>query len=147
MKLLKYSLILVLILLMLVGCSTNTKEEIKNGIDIYSSTTSLGGVNNNTDETVFSYTLNISNNNAFPYTINSVEPILSKEILDKLIDDNVVVEVNKPIESNGYIEVEGKIILDTKGMSKKEISKFTEQITEYKISMETVIDIRRKNLD
>ncbi len=144
MKPLKYIFMLVLILLMSVGCSTNAREETKSGIDIYSSNTSLGGTE---EKTIFSYTLHISNNNAISYNIKSVEPILNQEILSKLMDDNIVVEVNKTMDSNESIEVEGKIILDTKGMSKEEILEFTKPITEYTLSMETVISVRKKNSD
>ncbi|MGR6542571.1 hypothetical protein [Paenibacillus tundrae] len=74
-----------------------------------------------------------------PILIISIQPVISKDLQDRLIDDSIRLEVNKEIESNESEEVSGNFKIDTEGLSKEEIMKFEIAIREYKIQTEQFV--------
>lgn len=139
MQLKKISLVLLIIIIFTIGCSSN--EVIQEGIVSYSSSTSLGSVDSEGNITRFKYSLNITNESINSYFITSIEPVLSDDMVTKLINDEVVQKVNEELNPKETIKVIGEIIIDTQGMTKEEIIDFTDSISNYKTNVEMILEI------
>lgn len=104
-------------------------------------TSSLGSVNeNNFEFTKYSYSIDLTNENLKNTKIISVEPIIKDSIRDKVLDENLVIDVNKIVSPGNAITIEGTILIDTKGLSKDEISALEPFITGLKVNSATTID-------
>jgi len=145
MQLQKCSIFLMLLILLLAGCTSKDVAESSGGIVSYMSSTSLGGKDGNGDITAFTYSLYITNENSNSYIINSIEPILVDEIMAKVIDVEIIKKVNKKINPKETLEVVGEIQIETKGMTKEEIVELTDLISDYKIALETVIETQKSD--
>ncbi|EOC99685.1 hypothetical protein [Caldisalinibacter kiritimatiensis] len=127
--------------ILLTGCAS---KETKVGLKVYNWSSSIGAENGNSlDKTRYSYYIDITNENPKSLYIKSVEPIISENIKDKVLKAEIV-EVNKHINSNETIEVEGKIIIDTKGLNKTDIIELEPFITDIKVITEETINLNYK---
>lgn len=132
-------ILFICIIFSLIGCkvSGDKSEIIADGIVIGQTFISLGG--ESTDITEVTYRINLRNKLGKPISVLAIEPVISKDLFDRLIDDSIRLEVNKEIESNESEEISGHFKIDTKGLSKEEIMKFEIGIREYKIQTEQFI--------
>lgn len=132
-------ILLICITFSLISCkvSSGKSEIMDDGIVINQTSTSLGG--ESPDITEVSYSVNLQNKLGKPILIISIQPVVSKDLQDRLIDDSIRLEVNKEIASNESEEVSGYFKIDTKGLSKEEIMKFELAIREYKIQTEQFV--------
>lgn len=129
----------------LVGCSED-KEILKTsgGLKINSWSSSLGGVNDSDlDKTKFTYFLNLTNENQEDIFVNSILPIVSNSIKNRVLSTDISVKINKSIKPNETIEINGDIIVDTKGMNKSGISSLEPFITDVKVSTEEIIKLQK----
>ncbi|MNZ51650.1 hypothetical protein D3C78_694710 [compost metagenome] len=139
MKKISVVILFICITFSLIGCKVNgdKSEIVDDGILIGQTSISLGG--ESTDITEVTYRINLRNKLGKPISVIAIEPVISKDLHDRLIDDSIRLEVNKEIESNESEEVSGYFNIDTKGLSKEEIIKFEIAIREYKIQTEQIV--------
>lgn len=132
------------VLLLLAGCninaSSNDSEKNQNGLQVSDMSTALGAVGDSLDKTKFSYTITIYNKEDENIYISCVEPILGKDVKDRLISSDLKVDVEKTVSTNGSVEIKGEIIFDTKNMTKQQIMELEPFITGIKVSSEKVIN-------
>ncbi|GIO84029.1 hypothetical protein J25TS5_09610 [Paenibacillus faecis] len=132
-------ILFICIIFSLIGCkvSGDKSEIIDDGIVIGQTSISLGG--ESTDITEVTYRINLRNKLGKPISIIAIEPVISKDLHDRLIDESIRLEVNRQIESNESEDVSGYFKIDTKGLSKEEIMKLEIGIREYKIQTEQFV--------
>jgi len=132
-------ILFICIIFSLIGCkvSGDKSEIIDDGIVIGQTSISLGG--ESTDITEVTYRINLRNKLGKPISIIAIEPVISKDLHDRLIDESIRLEVDRQIESNESEDVSGYFKIDTKGLSKEEIMKFEIGIREYKIQTEQFV--------
>ncbi len=135
-------MILISILLVLVGCSSNNILD-KAGIDITGTTSSIGAVGKNTKDfetQSFKYTVTLTNNEAADINIVSVKPILSEKFLERATNKDTVIQVNRTISQGSSLDVTGEIIFDVKGLTKEQIVSLEPFIKEVKVIEERTIN-------
>jgi hypothetical protein len=131
-------------LIFLTGCnSTKTQLQTKGGLKINSWSSGLGGVNEtNLDKTKFSYSINLSNGNNTNIYVKSIEPLVNEKIKNIILSKDIAVTVNKDVKPGETIQINGEIIIDTKGLTKSDIMKLEPFITDVKISSEETISLK-----
>lgn len=146
----KKSIIIILIsilciFILLTGCNnTKTQAQSKGGLKISSWSTGLGEINEtDLDKTKFSYSINLANENEKDIFIKSIQPSVNEKIKNKIISKDNIVIVNKDIKSNETIEINGEIIVDTKGLAKSDIVKLEPFITDIKVSIEETVSLKQ----
>lgn len=127
--------------LLIVGCKSEI-EDNKEGIHVYGWHHSLGGSEDNLDKTIYSYSINLTNENNQELYIDYISPVLNNTINNKLISNDLKVIVDKTISSGQTIEVKGELVIDTKDMSKKEIIAMEPFVTGVEVISKTTIDLR-----
>lgn len=140
----KHSIILIflLIILALSGCSSNsvkTDENVEDGLIVNSILIGLGGSEKDAGITVVTYNFNLWNRTNKLIMIKSVEPILSKDIQDRLIDRNIKLDINEKVNGNSSEALAGTFRLNTKGLDKEGIIKLNINVKEFNIAIEQVI--------
>lgn len=123
-----------------VGCTN--KSQSNNGISINSIQTSIGAIEENTNDIEnqsFKYTVQLTNNEDDDLKIISIEPILTEKFEKLVSSKDLIKNINEIISKNDYLEVSGEIIFNTKGMSKEEIESMQPFIKEIKIIEERKI--------
>lgn len=126
------------------GCSTKTQIQAKGGLKINSWSSGLGSVNGtNLDNTKFSYTVNLTNENENIIFIKSIQPSVNEKLKNKIISKDIVVTVNKDIKPNETTQINGEIIVDTKGLTKSDIVKLEPFITDIKVLSEETIRLKQ----
>lgn len=118
--------------------STNAQKSV--GLEVSGMSSGLGAVDENLDKTKISYSIPLSNNSSKDRYIKWIEPTLGEKVKDRLLSEEIKVNVQKIIKGNQYLEIEGEIILDTKGMTKQEITELTPFITGIKIESQEMIE-------
>jgi len=115
-----FSLILATFLLT-IGCSSPSGDN-KAGLQISHMNIGLGAIDNSsTDKQRLVYSVTLTNENNKAIYVQWIEPVLGTKISEKVITEDLKVIVEKEIPANQYLEIDGEFILDTKGLSKKEI--------------------------
>ncbi|MDK2822239.1 MAG: hypothetical protein PWQ67_47 [Clostridia bacterium] len=110
--------------------------------------TGLGAISNdNTDQHRLTYSINLTNEDDNEAYIQWIEPIFGKGITDKVVTEQLQVAVEKPITAKASLEIEGTVVLDTKGLSKKEIVALEPFIIGIKVGSEKVIVINTQFQD
>lgn len=138
----KRLLLILLIMTLLSGCSTRQVETSKMGLEINSYNTSIGSMTADADNQniqSYKYSIVITNNDLADINIISIEPLLTQPFSDKITEQEITVEVNKTIPSNGMIEVQGEIIFNSGKLSKEEILAMGPFIEDFKIIEERQI--------
>ncbi|GEM_PF-2001292 len=121
---------------------TSAQIKPKGGLKIDSWSYGLGSVSeSDLDKSVFSYTLNLTNNYEKEILINSIQPLINKSINNRILSMETVIFVNKSIKPNETIQINGKIVFDTKGLGKPDIVKLEPFITDIKVSTEETISL------
>lgn len=128
----------------LIGCtkSGGNDKVVEDGLVINMISTSLGG--NNPDVTRVSYSFDVWNRLGKPLVLLSVTPVISAEIMERLIEPKITNEVNTQVNSNESQKVSGAFQIDTKGMSKEEINDLVGLVTKFKVVTEQFVE---KELD
>jgi uncharacterized lipoprotein NlpE involved in copper resistance len=128
----------------LAGCNnTKTQVQTKCGLKINSWSSGLGGVNEiDLDKTKFSYSINLTNQNENNTFIKSIQPSVNEKIKNKIISKDIVVTVNKDIKPNETIQINGEIIVNTKGLTKSDIVKLEPFITDIKVLTEETVSLK-----
>jgi hypothetical protein len=125
------------------GCGTKTQIQTKGGLKISGWSSGLGSVNGtDLDKSKFSYSINLTNENESIIFIKSVQPSVDGKIINKIINKDIIVTVNKDIKPNETIQVSGEIIFDTKGLTKSDIVKLEPFITDIKVLTEETISLK-----
>ncbi|MGN7411608.1 hypothetical protein [Paenibacillus sp. SAF-068] len=146
MKNQKHAMILLFLLMILAlsGCSSSsvkTDEIVEDGLNINSITVGLGGSEEDEGITVVRYHFNLWNRTNKSIMLKTVEPILSKDIQDRLIDRDIKLDINEKVESNTSEELTGTFRIDTEGLDKEGIMKLNINIKEFNITTEQVVGI------
>jgi len=136
-----FSLVLAIFLLT-IGCSSPSGDN-KAGLQIYHMTIDLGAVDNSsTDKQRLVYSVTLTNENNKAIYVQWIEPVLGTKISEKVITEDLKVIVEKEIPANQYLEIDGEFILDTKGLSKKEIISLEPFITGIKVTLGKTINLK-----
>jgi hypothetical protein len=123
--------------------STKAQINIKGGLKINGWSSGLGSVNEtDLDKTKFSYSINLTNENEKNIFIKSIQPLVNEGIKNKIISNEMAVDVNKDIRPNETIQINGEIIVDTKGLTKSDIVKLEPFITDIKVSTDETIRLK-----
>lgn len=141
-------LIFLLIILALSGCissSVKTDEIVEDGLDINSITMGLGESEEDANITVVTYNFNLRNRTSKSIMLKTVEPILSKDIQERLIDRDIKLDINEKVDGNSSEALTGTFKLDTKGLDKEEIIKLNINVKEFNIAMEQVVGMNDVN--
>jgi hypothetical protein len=126
------------------GCNTKTQIQTKGGLKINGWSSGLGGVNvTDLDKTKFSYSIYLTNENENIIFIKSIQPSVNEKIKNKIISKDIVVNVNKDIKPNETIQINGEIIVDTKGLTKSDIVKLEPFIKDIKVSTDETLSLKQ----
>ncbi|MEA4924293.1 MAG: hypothetical protein VB084_03190 [Syntrophomonadaceae bacterium] len=134
--------VLLLIILLFSGCSSDKTVDKVDPVDITGILSSIGAVGDNTndfDTQRFQFTITLKNNEPTDITIISLKPVLSEKFLERAADKNVIIPVNQIISSGGSLDVSGEIIFDAKGLTKEQIVGMEPFIQEVKLTDERTI--------
>lgn len=141
-------LLFLLIILVLSGCissSVKTDEIVEDGLNINSISFGLGESAEDAGITVVTYNFTLRNRTNKSIMLETVEPILSKDIQERLIDRNIKLDINMKIDGNSSEELTGTFKLDTKGLDKEGIIKLNIDVKEFNIAFEQVIGMNEVN--
>ncbi len=119
-----------------VACSDSDDSQM--GIQIVDGVGSIGGDPENTEHQTLTYNWQLKNYNKEEVLLQWVQPNLSDELANRLLIDDVKVDVGKIVGSGESIEVNGVITFDASGLSKQEISEDFD-ITGLTISTESMV--------
>jgi len=122
----KRSMILIFLLMILalsacISSSVKTDETVEDGLNINSISIGLGGSEEDEGITVVTYHFNLWNRTNKSIMLKTVEPIISKEIQERLIDRDIKLDINKKVDGDTSEAVAGTFRLDTKGLDKEGI--------------------------
>ncbi|WP_167483511.1 hypothetical protein [Paenibacillus xylanexedens] len=150
MKNQKHSMILIFLLMILAlsGCisySVKTDEIVEDGLIINSISIGLGGSEEDEGITVVTYNFNLRNRTNKSIVIKAVEPILSKDIQERLIDRDIKLDINKKVDGDTSEALTGTFRLDTEGLDKEGIIELNINVKEFNIAMEQVIGMNEVN--
>ncbi|MGG4398928.1 hypothetical protein ABEW61_02280 [Paenibacillus amylolyticus] len=137
-------LIFLLMILSLTGCissSVKTDEIVEDGLNINSISIGLGGSEEDEGITVVTYHFNLWNRTNKSIILKTVEPIISKEIQERLIDRDIKLDINEKIDGDTSEALTGTFKLDTKGLDKEGIINLNINVKEFNIAIEQVIGI------
>lgn len=131
-------------ILALSGCisySVKTDEIVEDGLNINSITIGLGESEEDAGITVVTYNFILRNRTNTSIIIKTVEPILSKDIQERLIDTNIKLDINEKIDGDTSEALTGTFRIDTEGLDKEGIMKLNINIKEFNIAIEQVVGI------
>ncbi|MBT2286960.1 hypothetical protein J7E78_25910 [Paenibacillus polymyxa] len=137
-------LLFLLIILALSGCgssSLKTDEIVEDGLIINSISIGLGESKEDEGITVVTYNFNLRNRTNKSIILKTVEPIISKEIQERLMDRDIKLDINEKIDGDTSEALTGTFRLDTKGLDKEEIMKLDINVKEFNIAIEQVVGI------
>lgn len=121
------------------ACSKkNQTNVVDDGLVINSISFGLGG---EPDKTLVTYNFNIWNKTRKSILIQSIEPILSEDIHQMLLDNGIKIEVNKTINENTSKIFTGSFSLDTQGLNKQAIEKLNIRLNKFRIITQQEIGI------
>ncbi|PKQ87816.1 hypothetical protein CXK86_27950 [Paenibacillus sp. BGI2013] len=150
MKNQKRSMILLFLLMILAvsGCSSNsvkTDKIIEDGLNINSISIGLGGSEEDEGITVVTYHFNLWNRTNKSIILKTVEPIISNEIQERLIDRDIRLDINKKIDGNTSEALTGTFKLDTRGLDKEGIINLNINVNKFNVAIEQVIGMNDVN--
>lgn len=130
-------------ILALSGCQFSgdkTDGIVEDGLIINSISIGLGG-SEDLAETVVNYNFNLWNRTDRTFLIKTVEPIITSDLQDRLIDKNIRLDINKNVHGNTSKALSGTFRLNTKGLDKEGIMKLEINVKEFKVTTEQVIGV------
>ncbi len=134
--------VVLVVFLLFTGCSSYDKDN-RMGLQVYDMTSSLGAVDSDDlDRQRLVYSITLTNKNNKDVYVKWIEPVVVTELTDKIVTRDLKTVVEKLVAANQSIEITGKFVLDTKGLSKKEIASFEPFITGFKVVCEQVINLK-----
>jgi hypothetical protein len=129
-----------IILVLAAGCF-NEKAEYT-GIQISSLSTSIGAEKEGPDNwQKVSYTVTLYNDTNQEIYISFIEPLLNNEIFERLVKQGTRLDINKRIEANSSLNVEGQFVFDAADLSKQEIAALKPIIKGFRLVTESVITL------
>lgn len=135
MKKLYLILLATLLAVSLSGCGDKkqeSEENVKHGFSIYSWNAGLGtAYNGSQNESRYTYTLYLSSETEDLNKVKQIEPVISNSIIGRLIDSEAPSFEVKDV----YIEVNGELVFDTKGLTKQDILDLQPYIYTVKVIM------------
>lgn len=141
-------LIFLLMILALTGCissSVKTDKIVEDGLIINSISFGLGESEEDAGITVVTYNFNLRNRTNKSIILKTVEPIISKEVQERLIDRDIKLDINEKIDGNSSEELTGTFKLDTKGLDKEGIINLNINVNEFNVAIEQVIGMNEVN--
>lgn len=146
MKNQKHAMILIFLLMILAlsGCisySVKTDKIVEDGLIINSISFGLGESEEDAGITVVTYNFNLRNRTNKSIMLKTVEPILGKDIQERLIDRDIKLDINKKVDGDSSEALTGTYKLDTKGLDKEGIINLNINVKEFNIAIEQVIGI------
>ncbi|MCW3792911.1 hypothetical protein OM416_15070 [Paenibacillus sp. LS1] len=150
MKNQKRSMILIFLLMILAlsGCisySVKTDKMVEDGFIINSISFGLGESEEDAGITVVTYNFTLRNRTNKSIMLKTVEPILSKDIQERLIDRDIKLDINEKVDGNSSEELTGTFKLDTRGLDKEGIINLNINVNEYNVAIEQVIGMNEVN--
>ena len=139
----KFSIMILIAILLLSTACSNDSEINKQGIEINSLSTSIGAVGSNTadfETQSFKYNITLTNYEATDINIVSVKPMLSEKFLERVSNEDTIIQVNRIIPQGSSLDVAGEIIFDAKGLTKEQIIGLEPFVKEVKIIEERIIN-------
>jgi uncharacterized protein YcfL len=114
---------LILIVLILAGCSSPTNPSTSSTGAIWATdiSTSIGSSEKDTSQQVISYQITLKNREPAPITIHSITLLFPKEFDKRMLSDRKV-SVENTVEPNASIKITGQLTFDASGVSKAQIS-------------------------
>ncbi|WP_339299996.1 hypothetical protein MKY92_07690 [Paenibacillus sp. FSL R5-0623] len=141
-------LLFLLIIVALSGCisySVKADKIVEDGLIINSISFGLGESEEDAGITVVTYNLNLRNRTNKSIILKTVEPIISKDIQERLIDRDIKLDINEKIDGDTSEALTGTFKLDTKGLDKEGIIKLNINVKEFNIAMEQVVGMNEVN--
>ena len=111
------------------------------GIRIMDASSSISGVDGNPDQQVVSYKVTLDNSNANPVILLWLEPVLQDFVSGRMLDNSIRVDVNQTLDPNTQLEVQGKLVVDTSGITKLDLSKLGSIVSGFTISLNQTIPL------
>ncbi len=130
-------------LIFFTGCSSeNTQDKINDGLNVYNWSSALGSVSEtDLDKTRLSYSINLTNESNKNIFIKSIQPSINESLKDKILSEEILLTVNKEVKPKETIQIDGEIILDTKGSTKSDLDKLSLFITDIRVTSEETIKL------
>ncbi len=127
-------------ILFITGCTKNqlSKDTVDDGLVINSISFGLGG---DLNKTLVSYNFDLMNKTKNAIIIKSVEPILSDNLNNRLVDNGLINEINKTINGSSSEIITGSFYLNTQGLDKQGIEKLNIELKKFRIITEQEIGI------
>jgi len=142
----------VMLVLFLSGCSSSVNsvqlvsDQFVSGLEIPEMTSSLGSMDDQSNEQVFSYTFTLVNTNIYDVEIQWVEPVLSSELSDTVTTHDLRTLVDQSLQPGEVLEIAGQFNFSTEGMTKNQILELEPFITEMRIASEASLPLPAVNI-
>ena len=128
-----------IVTLLPVACSPGASTG--SGLVISGMNTSIGAPSSVAPNTQnYSYSITLKNNSGVTVYLQSIEPVLSKNVESKVLADYLR-SVNKNVAPGGNIEVSGSFPFDATGLSKEDIAKLEPFITGVRVVSEETLPV------
>ena len=128
----------------LTGCNAQTQMQTKGGLKINSWSSGLGIVNEtDLDNTKFSYSIDLTNDNEKGVFIKSIQPSVNETIRSRILSKEISVDVDRDIKPNETIHITGELVVNTKGLVKSDIVKLEPFITDIKVLIEENVSLKQ----
>jgi len=124
------------------GCLTKANNNIgkKTGMHMDYMVTGLGSLDDShLNKQKLTYTAAISNYNSSTVYVRWIKPVLGNGIKDKVISENLAITVNKKITANHSLKISGDLIINTQGLSKKQIADLEPYIVGIRVNSDQII--------
>lgn len=115
---------LIALIIFFSGCAEiNDSSQVKNGLKIVECVYAFGGVEgfNNTSIQAYSYTFTIYNEENEEVYIDSIEPLFTKNISERVLTEDHKIVVNETLKPNSSIQIQGQVEFNASGLSKEQI--------------------------
>jgi hypothetical protein len=114
---------LILMVLMLMGCSSPANPSLSSTgvISATEISTSFGSSNTDASQQVISYQITLKNGEPAAITLHSITLLFPNELDKRMLSDRKVVLENT-VEPNASIKITGQLTFDASGVSKTQIS-------------------------
>ncbi len=136
------AIIYIALMIVLTACNISKPEDKQNkDLEVYGMSSALGSAGNDLDKTKFSYTIPITNNSDEDIYIEWMEPVLGDKVSNRVLSSDLRINVQNKVIPEESLEIAGEIILDTKGLTKQQITELEPFITEIVIDCQKVIEL------
>ena len=133
--------LLFVVVLLFASCSLSPKtnrDALATGIKITQMDTAIGG---SEIEQVVSYHLTLYNGESVNMIVHWIEPVLVKQVSERLRTSDQRVLVEKTLAPNSSLEISGKFTFENKGATKIEILGWGPLLTGITLSSEKILPL------